>query len=591
MSFGFPLGLLALFGWLPLAAAYFLRRRQKVRRVSALFLWETPNQRAQAGPRLERFSREASLLLEALAIAAAALYLADLRFGAAREQRHAVLVVDGSLSMAARRADGKTVADRVRAEAARRLAEERAEQVTVIESALEPRILAGPQATRASALRALDDWRPWGGAHDPTEALRRAVEIAGPDRRIQFLTDGARPPSASVAPAVEWVALGEPLPNAAFVAAQRRDEGDRAEVTVRVASFGAPPDALTVTFSGPPLDPSRPGGAQRQERVALSPDGSAVVRARFQNAGPIEVSLPSDALPEDGRVTLIPATLPTRSVVVLSGLDSADQRAVEKALRVSPGVVLAGPGAPADLAIGPRGTRAQLTIGAPGTQRTLVGPFFAEKHHPALEDVNLSGVVWTAGENPPGRPLITAGEVVLVSEEEGGALHLNLALSRSNVQRTPAWPILLGNVLRLPRFARAGFPRKHLTLGDEVPVVTEAGGRYALSGPAGERPIFAAGWVNLPPPGPPGEYVLLGNGAPIDRLQVLPIDPRESDLRSRGSATVPARVASASVSGAAFHRRAAWPIFVLLLLLAVDFWMTGRLSLVDAQRVEGRERS
>ena len=39
MTFGFPLGLLALGALLPLAAAYFLRRRQKPKTVSALFLW------------------------------------------------------------------------------------------------------------------------------------------------------------------------------------------------------------------------------------------------------------------------------------------------------------------------------------------------------------------------------------------------------------------------------------------------------------------------------------------------------------------------------------------------------------------------
>ena len=123
MSFGFPWGLLALGALVPLAAAYFLRRRQKPVTVSALFLWRTPRPRAEAGPRFERFTREASLLLEVLAVVAAALFLADVRFSDDTRARHVVLVVDGSLSLSARGADGVTVLERVRREAARRVEE------------------------------------------------------------------------------------------------------------------------------------------------------------------------------------------------------------------------------------------------------------------------------------------------------------------------------------------------------------------------------------------------------------------------------------------------------------------------------------
>ena len=81
MSFGAPLGLLALAAIPALVAAYFLRRRQPPRIVSALFLWRTPDQRAEAGPRFQRSSRELSLALEILAVGFAALFLADARCG------------------------------------------------------------------------------------------------------------------------------------------------------------------------------------------------------------------------------------------------------------------------------------------------------------------------------------------------------------------------------------------------------------------------------------------------------------------------------------------------------------------------------
>src|SRR4051794_23730884 len=171
MSFGFPWGLLALGALVPLVAAYFLRRKQKPVTVSALFLWRTPRPRAEAGPRFERFTREASLLLEALAMIAAALFLADVRFSDDMRARHVVLVVDGSLSLSARGPDGVTVLERVRREAAKRVEQERATRVTVLASGSVPRVIAGPEAEPSKALGALESFQALGADHDVTATL------------------------------------------------------------------------------------------------------------------------------------------------------------------------------------------------------------------------------------------------------------------------------------------------------------------------------------------------------------------------------------------------------------------------------------
>jgi hypothetical protein len=204
-----------------------------------------------------------------------------------------------------------------------------------------------------------------------------------------------------------------------------------------------------------------------------------------------------------------------------------------------------------------------------------VGPFFSEKGHPLLEDVQLGGVRWTAGDNPPGRALVTAGEAVLVSEEEG-RVHLNIELTRSNLQRTVAWPVLLSNVLREARRAREGFPRRQLTLGEPLPVVTEAGARYALVGPLGSRPVFGAGALSLPPPPVPGRYTLEREGEAVDTAEVLALDARESDLSGRGAFEKAAEEAAGEDEGAAAPGRARWPLVVLLAAVLADFYVTRR---------------
>ncbi|WP_164015440.1 BatA domain-containing protein [Pyxidicoccus trucidator] len=577
MSFGFPWGLLALGALAPLVAAYFLRRRQKPVVVSALFLWRTPRPRAEAGPRFERFTRESSLLLEALAVIAAALFLADVRFGETARTRHLVLVVDGSLSMSARGPDGVTVLEQARREAAKQVEEVGATQVTVLATGIAPRVLAGPEAEPSRALAALESFQALGADHDSMPTLIWAQELAGAGRRVVFLTDVA-PESADLVPAsVRWLALGTGRDNVALVSAQRRDEGATATVTLRVARFGAGPQEVEARVRALP-GPGAKAGTERVERVRLPDEGTATVRLTFQGAGDVEVSLPDDALPEDGRVRLPPAPGRPVAVGLAEGLGAPERQAVERFLAVAPEVDRgAKEGTPEEelLLVGPRGTDARMTVGAAGKLRTFVGPFFSEKGHPLLDDVQLAGVRWTAGDNPPGRPLVTAGDAVLVSEEEGGRLHLNVDLTRSNVQRVSAWPVLLGNLVRESRRTREGFPRRQLTLGEPLPVVTVPGARYTLVGPGGSRPVFGAGAVDLPPPSGPGRYVLEREGDEVDTAEVLALDARESDLRGRGSADVPARESGEDDERGA-PGRSRWPLVLLLAALVADFYVTRR---------------
>ncbi|HLL05392.1 MAG TPA: BatA and WFA domain-containing protein [Myxococcaceae bacterium] len=571
MSFGFPWGLLALGALAPLVAAYFLRRRQKPVTVSALFLWRTPRPRAEAGPRFERFTREASLLLEALAVIAAALFLADVRFSVDARASHVVLVVDGSLSLSARGPGGVTVLERARREAARRVEGERANRVTVLASGPSPRVLAGPEAEPSRALAALESFQALGADHDATATLLWAQELAGPGRRVHFFTDVMPAEGQVVPPAVRWTALGATRENVGLVSAQRRDEGTTATVTLRVARFGGP-GTVEVWMRAQPGAGAKEGTEQR-EQVQLPEEGAATVRFTFQNAGDVEVSLPADALPEDGQARLVPSAVRPVRVALAEGLDAQARQALERFLAVAPEVETgAGEGT---LLIGPRGTDAWVTVGAGGTLKTFLGPFFSEKGHPLLDDVQLGGVRWTGGDSPPGRALITAGDVVLVSEESG-RVHLNLELSRSNLQRTPAWPVLLGNMLREARRAREGFPRRQLTLGEPLPVVTQPGARYTLEGPLGEKPVFGAGALTLAAPLVPGRYTLERDGEPVDVTEVLALDARESDLRGRGSGEREAQSEETDEGSTGSPGRARWPLLVLLGALLADFYVTRR---------------
>lgn len=578
MSFANPLGLLVLLGALPLVAAYFLRRRQQPRKVSALFLWRSLAPAAAAGPRLERFRRERSLLLELFALFCAALFLANLRCGAEGPRGHLVLVVDGSVSMTAKQSDGRTAIDRVRSAAREEVRRRGAGRLTILEAGSTPRLLAGPEAEVEEALAVLDRHTPAGPDAPLSASLRMGQELAGPGRPFVFFTDAAPPEDSPAPQTLEWIAVGEAQENFGFLSAQRRDVDGEARVTVRVGSFAAEKAILRVRFA-----PEK--GAAREEALELGSGEAGALAVTFEAPGAVTVSLSTDdALAADNRVRLLPAPDRMAGVAIFEGLAGAARSSLLRVISVLPQAKLLGAAVTEEqraeaLSFGPRGGEAFVSIDAPGAQRTFVGPFFTEKSHPLLEDVQLEGVAWTAGDNPPGRALIRAGDAVLMSEEASPAgvkLHLNLELARSNIQRTGAWPVLIGNLLRASASRVPGFARKHLSLGEEIALTTRAGATWVLEGEGLRRPLLGVGALLLPPLSA-GSYTLLRDAAPVDELVVLPLDAAESELRQRGSVKLaPTKMASLLETGEGGAAAPDWPLVLLLGAVVANFALTRR---------------
>src|SRR5439155_3076167 len=120
-------------------------------------------------------------------------------------------------------------------------------------------------------------------------------------------------------------------------------------------------------------------------------------------------------------------------------------------------------------------------------------------------------------------------------------------------------------------------PRRHLMLGEDIPVTTTPGARYVLRSASGvERAVLGVGPVMLPPASAPGRWTLLRDGQEVDALEVLPLDARESDLRTRGPFAVKASATEGLASIALQQPRSMWPLVLLLALVLVDFWVTAR---------------
>ncbi len=581
MSLGNPWGLLLLTALAPLVVLYLLRRRLPPHPTTTLFLWRDALDASAAGGKLERLRRELSLLLEVLAVLAGTLALSQVSCGGERRGPPA-LVLDGSLSMAARLPDGDSVASRVRAAAFELLAGSGPDGLIVIESGPTPRLLSAPGAAPADVRRALEAWLPRGPTHEPQPGLVLAEQLAR-GGAVFFFTDTLEG-VAQLPPGVEVRAFGAPVSNVGLVSARRFDDERGAEIVVGVESFGAAAK-VTVRYEAASLTGRAP--ARGMAELSL-PAGVAIPwRLRLPAVGPVQVSLPADPLLEDNLVSLAPAPLLPVPVSLAPGLSEEEARALLQGLAVVPGVV--GADSAAHLSFGPRGGAARVSLGAGEPVRLFVGPFARSTAHPLLDDVRLDGVVWAAGPGAPGEPLVWAGETPLLSEDVDGSVHLNLDVARSNLQRTAAWPVLLSNLVRRARRELPGFSAQNAVLGATV----EATGRHGdvLRSPDGvESRLSFTGPFSLGPLALPGRHELLRDGAVAGALEVLPIAPAESDLSTRAAGVAPRTAATAARREP--PGRPSWLLVVMLLLLLADFWVTGRgvaaPSALRAERGSGR---
>ena len=559
--FAHPLGLLALAAIPAVVALHLFRRRFAERPVSALFLWQAVDHASVSGRRLEPLHRNPSFWLELLAAALLGLACAAPRLPWTRPARHFVVVVDGSLSMAA------GAPDSARARAVAKIRERiaalpRRSCVTLIESGATPRLLAGPAAFPAEASARLDEWQPSLGRHDLGRALALATELAA-GRAVWLVTDRFEPDRHP--PDVELLAVGRPLENVGFTHASRSREAGGEKVFLTITSFarGHQRRRLTITAGAAALD---------ARDVELDPDQRLQVEFAVPAGTPaLTARLDPDALAADDVVWLAPipprtvrlaTTLPPAQALAL-GLTTRKEAAVDRWCALVPDSAAAAP-ADAHVVVGatPGGGAAAWNlvvtgpVAPPAEARDLIGPFLIEKRHPLLRGVTLDGIVWSVAARHAwsGAPLVSAGDLPLLTEEtrEGSRLFtLHLDPARSSLQRSPDWPILLTNLAEMRRAELPGPERVNLRTGEELVVRGAGEATFRLEQQAGgaapPRTLASHGMLVVDGLDAPGLYRLERDGSAPLPFAVNELDAAESDLRELSSGSRPSALELAEV--------------------------------------------
>ena len=588
MMFATPLGLLALLAIPAIVAIHLFRRRFPVRPVAGLFLWELMRRTPEEGSKIAKLPITRSLILECLAALALALILAGARVSSTGVSPHLVVLLDDSASMAAVNTRGESARDRA---VQRVLAEldrlgNRA-LVTLVESGDRPSVLAGPAALAAEARRALDTWKPDAPHHSLALGLRLSRELSGRAGRLIVMSDVA--PGSNGENGILWVSVGEPLANVGITAADRTltpDEG-RGTVSLTLGNYSESPARRRLSVSA--------GEKNVLTRdLDLPPGVSSLTLPLPPGLPPVRVALSDDALMRDNAVIL--AEPRPRVVGVENRLpDGRGRQALIKALGSLAGLTQAESGhlvfAEAGALDGPQPAGAwQVGFGrapaawlATGEPKDFIGPFVLEKRHPLLQGVTLGGVVWP-GAMPlaasPVRPLVSAGDQALVglaaSVSSGAepAILFNLDLDRTNLIRSPDWPILISNLVEMRRQALAGPERWNYRVGEwvRVQLARDPKGPLRLRCGAVERVLPPSRLLEFIAPSPGGLLQILDGDEVLFELGANFLDESETNLRKQSTADVGAFADAGGLR--AESGPASDPLFWLLLTIGATAIVT-----------------
>jgi hypothetical protein len=473
-----PWALLGLLGLPALAAIYWLRNRPRQVSVSSLMLWAGQKDPREGGLRIHRLQTPLLFFLEMLALLLFTLAAAGPYVRGGQDSRALVVVLDDSYSMQA----GGTQSPKVQAIEAicRELQREWRSSVRFVRAAETPQLLGDPVRTASAAHDVLKAWT----CRAPRASLDKAINLAGEiggSRAVILVVSDHAPPSAPGHGRLRWWAFGTSRPNIAFVNAARTAHAGQERCLLEIANLSG--ERQTVPLR---IEAGSNGWSIHQSTLKLEPRETRRVVLRLPRDTPaVRARLPGDALEIDNHVTLLPAT--RRPVRVANHVrDGALHRLLDKALAATGRAVPAAArpellftDAASDPPVATETWRVRFRVDAKAAAYT--GPFVLDRTHPLTEGLALQGVVWGAGQTGtfPGLPVIMAGNIPLVVDEESLTGRHDLAIrfspEFSKLQKFPAWPILVWNLIQWRASQGPGPSRANVRLGEEAVLGLPAG--------------------------------------------------------------------------------------------------------------------
>jgi Ca-activated chloride channel homolog len=499
MSFLSPLSFLLATLAVPLMLLYFLKVRRRPQRVSSLLLWDPALRDREASAFFQRLQRDPLMLLQILALIALAVAVARPAvtvsgYGAKR----VVVVLDTSASMKATDLSPSRFAHAQREALGlvSRLGE--GAEVMVIESGVQPKVLAPFTRDRAEVVGAVRSAHARDLPNRLGDAIRTARALVGPDPRaeIHVFTDGAHPEAVKGQGddvRVRWTGVGQRGRNVAITnLAVRRNYFGAFDSQAFLSVVNFSPEVQSFSFTlhldndliaekSLTLEPN----VRRAVVLPFSHPGGGVVRARLNVSDDLEA--------DNAAYAVIP---PPRDIAVL--LVSPGNLFLEKVLKTDPqvklevrtpdayqggmenfDVVVVDGANPARIGNG----RFVLVNSAPGdvpieVLGRLESPVVMDwdRTHPIMRQIDFAKVAIEEAMRvrplAPGKTLVEAvgGPLIyLLEERDRKAVFFGFDLFRSDFPLRVAFPLMLSKSLRW--LHPAGLDQASLQLATGQPIL------------------------------------------------------------------------------------------------------------------------
>jgi uncharacterized membrane protein len=602
VTFLTPLAFAALALTLPLVLLYFLKVRRRDQVVPSLMLWEPLLRDREASAFFQRLQRDPLLILQMLALLAMTLALARPAVTIMGQgARKVVVVLDASASMKAR--DGSTSRfSQARAAAAAlvsRLGE--GAEVMVIETGVQPHVLAPLGRDRERALSAVRAAQARDLPNRLAEAVQTARALVGGDPRaeIHVFTDAALGPGQvpEADPRVRWVRVGQGASRNVAITnlAVRKTYYGSFEYQAFASLVNYTPETQTFTFT---LEVD--GTTLADRAVTLEPNVRRSVVVPFSHSGGGTVRAALDVRDDLAVDNVAWAVLPPpRKISVL--LVSPGNLFLEKVLKTDPQVALEvltpeqyqGGMGEADVVVLDSASPARVGPGRfvfvnvvpPDVPLEVLGRIERptimdwDRTHPVMRHVEFAKVaIEEALRVRPvaaGRPLVEAigGPLVYALEEpERKAIFVGFDLFRTDFPLRVAFPLILSNALRWLHPAGLDQASLQLAAGQPILLPVPHGVTSVTVGTPSGRSVKAQvtrGVVSFTETDEVGVYTL-ATGKGQMRVAVNLADAEESNVAPR---PLPAEAAAGPAPAALVPvQRELWQLFVALavLLLAAE---------------------
>ncbi len=528
LFFANPWGWLGLAALAPLVHLHFFRRQSRRRSVTTLFLVREASISRQAGNRFERWRRSLSFWLQAAAIGAISMLLAQPRMVSSERVATVVFCLDASYSMNAFR---ESAAAQVRSAA--EMLERRLPRIvwSIMDTVDEGRALyRGDDLDEA--LQMVSEWRATLGTHDLLPSVRAAIRQTEGGGAAILLTDR---PVEDLPPEAHLLAVGEAIENLGLGGIQALEEDGQRLWRATLRNYGAAAREATWWVE-------TPAGNSEERTLAIDPGAIATLQGRFpESADSLIVRIGADGFEMDN---VAPVVFPRpKRITVDAPTDSGSGlKLIEKLVSSVPGCVLVSNEPQADALARQTADLSRIDFARPGivllreadAEQPLLAPDFTVSNHPYTKGLSFDGLLLRSAErfaaDPTDRVLLWHGSAPVLFLR-GEQLVVNFDPSRSNADRLPGFVLLLYRYLERQRQSKVAPEAGNVDIGQRLAIAWPS----VADQPSIETAVGVVAIARLDQcraPDEPGFFEVAANGAALFTGAAQFADARESDFRS-----------------------------------------------------------